>query len=56
MNDVEWLQKRVADKREAKRSQQKTRYELAKEMGYSPAEADVLQNWSLERILALPKK
>lgn len=55
MTDTELLQERVATGREARRRKQKERYELAKEMGYSTDEAVVLQNWSLKRILALPK-
>ena len=56
MNDADLLQQRVVERREALRRQQKERYELAKQMGYSPQEATVLQNWSLKRILALPKR
>ncbi len=56
MNDVEWLHQRVVSRREKLRRQQKERYELAKQMGYTPEEAIVLQSWSLKRLLALPKR
>ena len=53
MSDIELISLRVAENRQAHRKRQKERYELAKKLGFSPKEAVILQNWSLERILAL---
>jgi len=53
MNDSELLQNRVRETRARVGQSQKSKYRLAKELGFSSGEAAVLQNWKEERIRAL---
>jgi hypothetical protein len=47
------LKKRLDKQTTAHRSRQKANYELAKQLGFEPREAAILQNWKEEDIRAL---
>ena len=53
---LEELRERVEKNLDSQRAKQKTRYHLAKELGFSPAESAVLQNWSEADIRKLAKE
>lgn len=52
-NDAEILEVRVRENVEKRRLNQKGRYRLAKELGFTPDEAAILMNWSEVRIRSL---
>jgi hypothetical protein len=50
------LKKRLSRQKSAHRSRQKANYELAKQLGFEPREAAILQNWKEEDIRALARE
>lgn len=46
----------VAKRRKTHRLKQNQRYHLAKELGFSPSEATILQNWNEETIRRLAQE
>ena len=56
MKDSDVLRQSVIARRSGLRQRQKESYELAKRLGFSAAEAAILQNWAEARILALAEE
>lgn len=50
------LKKRLDKQQNAHRARQAANYKLAKDLGFSPQEAAILQNWKEEDIRALARQ
>ncbi|KKM03193.1 hypothetical protein LCGC14_1776790 [marine sediment metagenome] len=55
MDTLEDIHERAATKSEKSRSKLRENYRLAKDLGFSASEAQLISHWSRERIIALAK-